>query len=96
MKTRSYVILSLVLAALVIGSLYIGAQRGDLEGADGKAEEAIIELDPDYEPWMDNLWEIPSGEVESAIFAIQAGIGGIVIGYVIGVMKGAKNNNKSV
>ncbi len=96
MKTRNYIVLSVILAALVIGSLYIGAKNGDLEGADGKAEELIAEINPDYEPWMDNLWEIPSGEIESAIFAIQAGVGGIVIGYIIGVMKGAKNNNKSV
>lgn len=93
MKTKNYVILGIVLIALILFSLFVGASNGDLEGADGKADDVIAEIDPDHEPWFEHIWEPPSGEVESALFAIQAAAGGIVIGYVIGVMKGAKNNN---
>ncbi len=53
-------------------------------GADGQAEEVIGEISPEYEPWFQSFWEPPSGEIESLLFSLQAAIGAIVIGYVIG------------
>lgn len=53
-------------------------------GADGQAEEAIGEIAPDYEPWFQSLWEPPGGETESLLFALQAAIGALIIGYVFG------------
>lgn len=88
------ILLILALLAVVIISLNIGAKNGDLEGADGLAEEEIIEINKDYDPWFEPLWEPPSGEVESGIFALQAAIGGIILGYFIGVKKNAKNINE--
>lgn len=37
----------------------------------------------DFEPLVPQ-WAPPSGEIESALFALQAAIGGIVLGYVFG------------
>lgn len=93
MKTRNYFTLAALLIVLVVASLVIGQSRGTLEGADGQAEDVIMEIAPDYKPWFESIWEPPSGEIESGLFAVQAAIGGIVIGYVIGVMKGAKRHN---
>lgn len=59
-------------------------------GADGQAEEMIGELAPSYEPWFSSIWEPPSGEIESLLFALQAAIGSIVIGYVIGFGRARK------
>ncbi|MFK2824092.1 energy-coupling factor ABC transporter substrate-binding protein [Bacillus sp. B190/17] len=56
----------------------------EFNGADGEAEEAITEISPGYTPWFDSLWEPPSGEVESLLFALQAAIGTLFIGYFIG------------
>ena len=53
-------------------------------GADGQAEEAILELQPDYEPWFEPILEPASGEVESLLFALQAAIGAGVVGFVLG------------
>ena len=36
-------------------------------GADGQAEEVIGEVKPEYEPWYQNFWEPPSGEIESML-----------------------------
>jgi cobalt/nickel transport protein len=73
----------------VVFSLYVGAQNGDLGGADEKIEEVIKEISPDYEPFFDSIFEPPSGEVESFLFALQASIGAFIIGYFLGKGKNA-------
>ncbi|RFU64511.1 energy-coupling factor ABC transporter substrate-binding protein [Peribacillus saganii] len=67
-------------------------------GADGQAEEAIQEIAPEYTPWVQALWEPPGGETESLLFSLQAAIGSLVIGYVIGFGRARKkysNNAES-
>lgn len=53
-------------------------------GADGKAQEAILALAPEYEPWFSPLFEPPGGEVESLLFALQAALGSGFIGFWLG------------
>ena len=55
-------------------------------GADGEAADLIEAAG--YEPWIEPFWEPPSGEIESLLFALQAAIGAIVIGYVFGYWRG--------
>lgn len=57
-------------------------------GADGAAAD-LIEASG-YEPWIEPFWEPPSGEIESLLFALQAAIGAIVIGYVFGYWRGSR------
>jgi|ADurb_Met_03_Slu_FD_contig_21_1542218_length_2199_multi_9_in_0_out_0_3 cobalt/nickel transport protein len=57
-----------------------GAEFG---GADGQGEEEIGNINPDYQPWFESLWT-PPGETESLLFALQAAIGAVIIGYFIG------------
>ncbi|HIQ38732.1 MAG TPA: energy-coupling factor ABC transporter substrate-binding protein [Methanothermococcus okinawensis] len=64
-----------------------GEDEGYFGGADGAAEEAIVDMNPNYEPWFSPLWEPPSGEIESLLFALQAAIGAIIIGYFVGYNK---------
>lgn len=60
------------------------------EGADGQAEEAITDINPDYEPWFSPLIEPASGEIESLLFSLQAAIGAGFIGYFYGFVKGKR------
>jgi len=60
-------------------------------GADEKAEEAITKIDPNYEPWFSPIWEPPSGEIESLLFSLQAAIGALIIGYVLGYYKAKRS-----
>ncbi|WP_241661116.1 energy-coupling factor ABC transporter substrate-binding protein [Thermomonospora catenispora] len=83
-------LLMLAVAALAVTPLAIGAGDGGEEpfaGADGRAEAAIAENDPGYEPWFGPLYEPPSGEVESGLFALQAALGAGVLGYCLGVVR---------
>jgi cobalt/nickel transport protein len=81
-------VLLLAVVPLVIKG---GAEFG---GADGQAEEAITEIQPDYEPWFQSIWEPPSGEIEGLLFALQAAAGAGFICYYFGYMRGRKQQER--
>lgn len=77
----------MILAVVILSVTPLIFIRGDYEGADGKAEDMIGEIQPNYQPWFEPVLEVPSGEIESLLFASQAAIGAGIIGYVIGLYK---------
>lgn len=90
MKIPSWVLVLLVVALMIIPLVIAsGAQFG---GADGEAETAITEIQPDYEPWFAPIWEPPSGEIESALFAVQAAGGAAFIAYFFGYRRGQRRS----
>lgn len=93
MKRRDYILMALLALAIVVVSLKIGTGRGPLEGADGMAMEYISSSNKAYKPWFESIWAPPSGEIESALFALQTAIGGSIIGYYIGKKQNAKTNS---
>lgn len=86
-KPLLYLIGAVLLIALFALPLLLmpGAEFG---GADDGAGEVIEEQSPGYQPWLQSLWE-PPAETESMLFALQAAMGAIVIGYFIGYVKGS-------
>lgn len=70
---------------------FVIQKEAEFAGADSLAEEAISEVNPEYKPWFSALWEPPSGEVESFLFAAQAAIGSGVVCYYLGYLKGRKD-----
>lgn len=72
----------LLLGLLAVPSLF----PGEYGGADGGAEDVLIEAG--HEPWFSPVYEPPSGEIESMLFAVQAAVGGALIGYYFGRMRG--------
>lgn len=90
-KTKTNLILIVLAIAITVLPFIINA-NAPYEGADGQAEELITEINPDYEPWVQSLWEPPSGEVESLLFALQASIGTGVLAYYFGYRKGKKKS----
>ncbi|MFW6264347.1 MAG: energy-coupling factor ABC transporter substrate-binding protein [Cyanobacteriota bacterium] len=83
----------LVSAVILLSLLPLIFVRSEYGGADGEAEAAISEIQPDYEPWFNPVLELPSGEIESLLFVSQAAIGAGVIGYVIGLYKGRREHS---
>lgn len=79
----------MIISLLIIFPLIL-KEGAEFEGSDGEGEQAIIELSPDYQPWIEPLWEPPSGEIESLLFSLQAAIGTGIITYCFGYMKGKK------
>lgn len=86
-KMNWLLILAVILLAVVPLFLASGAEFG---GADGEAESAITEIQPDYVPWFQPIMEPASGEIESLLFALQAAIGTGFIAYFFGYKIGLK------
>jgi cobalt/nickel transport protein len=86
---RSLVDLLIVLAvvALFAVPLLVDGGASEFGGTDAAVTE---DLEADgYTPWFDSLFS-PAGEVESGLFALQAGIGGLALGYVLGRLRGRR------
>ncbi len=97
MDSKYYIVLLAMVAIITIIPFFIytgmGEDEGYFVGADSSASTAIENTG--YEPWFSSLWEPPSGEIESLLFALQAAIGAIIIGYVLGYYNGrAKERQK--
>ncbi|HAN75560.1 MAG TPA: energy-coupling factor ABC transporter substrate-binding protein [Planktothrix sp. UBA8407] len=76
-------LLILGVIGLAIAPLLL-VKEGKFGGSDGEAEAAIQEISPNYQPWFTPIFEPASGEIESLLFSVQAGLGAGVMGYVIG------------
>jgi cobalt/nickel transport protein len=86
----------LVTALLVLGIVALFAipllidSRGEYAGTDNQAVAAIQEQDPEYRPWFESVFTPSSPSVESGLFAVQAALGGGVLGYVLGRFRGRR------
>lgn len=85
----------LVIAVIMLAVIPLVFVRGEYGGSDGEAQKAITEIQPDYQPWFNHLFEPASGEIASLLFATQAALGAGVIGYAIGLYKGRSQSQKS-
>lgn len=94
MRTKNIILILLVVLLAVVPLWFKGG--AEFGGADGQAEEAITQLQPGYEPWFESIWEPPSGEIESLLFALQAALGAGFIGYYLGYVKGRKETARDV
>lgn len=98
MDMKNIVLLAIV-AILIIAPLVMynghGEDDGYFGGSDDAGGEAIEENNPDYQIWAASPWEPPSGEIEGLLFALQAAIGAIIIGYIFGYWHGGKKANKN-
>jgi cobalt/nickel transport protein len=81
------VLLAVGVLALVGFSLVV-AGGSEFLGTDNQAVTAIQEQSPGYEPWFSSVLPPLSPSVESGLFAAQAALGGAVLGYVIGRLRG--------
>jgi cobalt/nickel transport protein len=65
--------------------------EAEFAGSDTVGSSLIAELtgkaQEEFQPVI-GQWVPPSGEIESALFALQAAIGGIMVGWVFGYWKG--------
>ena len=98
MDSKYYIVILAIVAVIAILPLAmysgLGEEEGYFGGADDAAGTAVEETG--YEPWFSSIWEPPSGEIASLLFAIQAAIGAIIIGYILGYFHGQANERKKI
>jgi cobalt/nickel transport protein len=93
----------LLLTGVILLTIYpllaikpVGEGTEIFSGADGQAEGVILQIAPDYQPWIDSLLNPPSGEIESLLFALQAALGAGFIGYYLGLARGRKPRTEEI
>jgi cobalt/nickel transport protein len=89
MKPVVTVLMVVAIVALVaVPFLLPGQADRKFAGTDDQAKDAIKEHSPGYEPWAKPVWEPPSSDVETCLFALQAAGGAAFLGYMIGYFRG--------
>lgn len=90
MRRSTWVTIALLVSivAIFIVAILVGTRASDAEeafgGTDGAATTAIE--DSGYEPWWEPI-VAPAGEVESGLFALQAALGALLLGFVLGTLR---------
>lgn len=86
-----------ITAVLVFSALFLSTSSimtdAEFAGSDTLGATQIAEMTGKTEEEFPPLvwqWAPPSGEIESGLFALQAAIGGIMVGWVFGYWKGQK------
>ena len=90
MNRTTLIILAIICAIIFIAPLAMYNGHGEDDGYFGGSDDAAGEAveSSGFEPWFSSIWEPPSGEIEGLLFALQAAIGAIIIGYFFGLWRG--------
>ncbi|PKL58262.1 MAG: cobalt transporter [Methanomicrobiales archaeon HGW-Methanomicrobiales-5] len=94
------ILTGIVIVAFCALFLYTSATMSGAEfaGSDNVGSGLIAKLSgiplEDFQPLIPQ-WQPPSGEIESCLFALQAALGGIMIGGVFGFWIGQGYRNKA-
>ena len=96
MVNKRPIILLALVAVIVIFPLALyngkGEAQGYFSGSDDQGPAYITSTG--YTPWFHSIWTPPSPEIESLLFATQAAIGAIIIGYILGYWQGQQTERK--
>lgn len=86
------ILASVLTIVLLIVIPLITINDSEFSGADGRGSDIVAEIAPDYDSeWVTNIWEPPGSETESMLFALQATVGGLLIGYTFGYLRGSNS-----
>jgi cobalt/nickel transport protein len=91
-RRTNYILIAVVLALMIFPLVFV---KGKFGGSDDQGSDAVASSRPGFKPWIEPVWEPPSPEIESLLFAVQAAIGAGTIGYVLGRIHGAAKEREA-
>jgi len=84
-----YIVIAIIVAFIAAFAYVSSTGNHEWGGSDDMPENVINDLTGgSYQPWAHSIWEPPSGEIESLLFALQAAFGATIIGYFLGYYRG--------
>ena len=92
-KLSSSWLLIVGVVVLALGPLLV-LQGKEFGATDGNFTAAIEEDHPEYKPWFEPVIKDSGPEVQTFLFAAQAGVGAGVTGYILGLYKGRSERNE--
>ncbi|CCH75434.1 Cobalt transport protein CbiN [Nostocoides australiense Ben110] len=94
-RATTWLIVLVIIA--VLGGMYLVGSRtgpGTFTGTDSVARSAIESSG--YRPWAHSVFKPASPDIESGLFAAQALVGGLILGYAVGSLRaGARRQRPS-
>jgi cobalt/nickel transport protein len=90
MKRQNILLLVGAIALAVLPLVMLAHGGSEFGGSDDLATKLITVIKPGYQRWVSPLWEPPSGEIESLLFAVQASLGTGVVAYCLGYYRGRR------
>ncbi|MGM0375604.1 MAG: energy-coupling factor ABC transporter substrate-binding protein [Bacteroidota bacterium] len=86
MNKSRWVNTGIVISGLVfiLAQIVISRSFSDFTGTDDQSVDTINEIAPDYEPWVETIFDFTTEQNEVILFALQAAIGiGVIVFYVL-------------
>lgn len=74
--------LVLVGVAVAVAIFLLATVGNNFTGTDQQAVSTVEEQSPGYDRWVSPVW-VPGARTEAVLFAIQGGVGTIVLGYYL-------------
>ncbi|MCL2033039.1 MAG: energy-coupling factor ABC transporter permease [Methanomassiliicoccaceae archaeon] len=81
-KTRLMLVCFAAVSAAMILLAYFFAFFRDVGGADDAGADAILDLNPDYTPWIENFIQFSESHL-TILFLIQTAIGILILAYIV-------------
>lgn len=92
-KRSSSWLLIVGVVVLALGPLLV-LQGKEFGATDGNFTAAIEKDHPNYKPWFKPVIKDSGPEVQTFLFAAQAGVGAGITGYVLGLYKGRSERRR--
>ncbi len=93
MTRQNWLLAAAVIALAVLPLLTVATGPGGAAvfgGSDDHAGQLVAAIRPDYQRWILPLWQPPSAEIESLLFAVQAALGTGALAYCLGYWRGRR------